>query len=46
MARGPLLTQEEKDRMRELSAQGLKPGEIAKRLNRSYFTVYKVLKAA
>lgn len=31
--------------MRELQSQGLKTGEIAKRLSRSYFTVYKVLKA-
>ena len=44
MPRGPVVTEEEKTRMRELKAQGLSFTEIAVRLSRDYTTVRKFLK--
>ena len=43
MGRGPTIKQEEVNRAQELKAQGVKPPQIAVRLQRSLPTVYKLL---
>lgn len=43
MGRGPTVRQEEVDKAHQLKAEGKKPREIAKEMNRSVPTVYKLL---